>query len=71
MYDLNADGYINSRDYVEINTMINEAQTEMLAAFNKKAGSAQYDSLYDLNADGVINSRDVVLLYAAKPVPEN
>ena len=71
VYDLNADGYINSRDYVEINTMINEAQSEMLAAFNKKAGSAQYDSLYDLNTDGIINSRDVVLLYAAKPVPEN
>lgn len=70
IYDVNSDGHINTRDYVLIRKMKQEAENGMLSAFNKRQGQQGYDSVYDLNSDGVINARDVAELNKTLPVPD-
>lgn len=67
---MNSDGYINTRDYVLIRKMKQEAENGMLSAFNKRQGQQGYDSVYDLNSDGIINARDVAELNKTLPVPD-
>lgn len=68
-YDVNSDGYINTRDYVLIKKMAAEAKNGILSSFNKQNGEQGYEPLYDLNSDGIINSRDVSALNRTLPVP--
>lgn len=69
IYDLNSDGYINSRDYTMILKMVDYAESKMISSFNKKRNSPGYDAQYDINSDGIINSRDVVMLRQTIPEP--
>lgn len=69
-YDVNSDGHINSRDYVLIKKMAENAKQGIYSAFNKRKGEQGYNPLYDINSDGIVNSRDVSALNRTLPVPD-